>query len=156
MKRQKFIQQCCFWGLIVDCNLKYNIHINNICKKISKSIGILYKIRDLVPKSCLLTIYYSFIYPYFLYCIPIWGSTYKTHLNPLIVLQKRAVRLINNSTFLEHTNALFRSSKLLKLEYIYTFTIALYMYKNIQFFDFNRLHFHNTRNRNEWFLVFEY
>ena len=57
-------------------NLKCNIYI--IRKKISKSIRILYKIRDLELKSRVITIYYSFIYPYFLYYVPIRGS--KTHI----------------------------------------------------------------------------
>ena len=47
------IQATKFLGIFVDNNLKYDTHIKFICNKISKSIGILYKIRLLVPKSCL-------------------------------------------------------------------------------------------------------
>jgi len=68
-------------------------------------------------------------------------------LNPPIVLQKRALRLINNSTFLEHTFT-FSIMQAVKT-CIYTFTMALYLYKYIQYFYFNRLHLCNTRNRND-------
>ena len=44
--------------------------------------------------------YYSLLYPHLFYGIPIWGNADETHLNSLIKLQKKAIRLICN----EHNN----------------------------------------------------
>ena len=47
MKRQgKFL------GIILDDKLKFNHHIDYICNKISKSIGIIYRLKDVLPRHC--------------------------------------------------------------------------------------------------------
>ena len=56
----------------------------------------MYRIRGCVDNSTLNMIYYSLIYPHLLYGIPIWGNADNIHLNPLLILQKKAVRLILN------------------------------------------------------------
>ena len=63
-----------FLGIIIDSKLTWKEHINHIRNKISKALGILYKSRKIFKVSTLLTIYYSFVYPYLIYCIEIWGS----------------------------------------------------------------------------------
>lgn len=42
--------------------------LENVCKKVTKCLGILRKIRDFVHNSCFLTLYYTLIYPYLTYC----------------------------------------------------------------------------------------
>ena len=63
---------------------------------------------------------YSLVYSYFQYCILEWGSTYPTQLRRLILLQKRIVRIISKEGFDAHTNPLFESLMILKLEDIYS------------------------------------
>ena len=72
-----------FLGVIIDDQLKFGDHLDVICSKISKTIGILYRIRNNAPERVLLQLYYSLVFPYLLYCIEVWGSTYLTHLKPL-------------------------------------------------------------------------
>ena len=67
--------------------IKY--HIGNISKNISRSIGLLYKIRPFVNISNMKTLYYSLVYRHLLYAIEVWGSAGITLLNRLLVLQKR-------------------------------------------------------------------
>ena len=83
-----------FLGVILDNKLNFKEHITYICKKISKSIGILYKARPFKNHQGLMTLYNSFLYPYLSYCIQIWGGTYKSYLNPLQSLQREAIRCI--------------------------------------------------------------
>ena len=56
----------------------------------------MYRIRGCVDNSTLKMIYYSLIYPHLLYGIPIWGNADNININPLLILQKKAVRLILN------------------------------------------------------------
>ena len=81
------------------------------------------------------SLYYSFVYSYLVYGSCVWGGTYPSHLNPLIILHKRIIRIINCADFLSHTNDLFYSCSLLKLPEIYKFRILMHMYKNIENFD---------------------
>ena len=125
----KPVQQTKLLGITIDNNLTFEQHIFNISNKISKSIGIMYKIKNLVPKSVLVTIYYSFVYPYLIYGNEIWGGTNDCHIKPLILLQKKIVRIITKSDYLAHTNPLFKATNILKITDIHKFMIATKMYK---------------------------
>ena len=78
-----------FLGIIIDNKLNWSAHITYTKNKISKSIGIIYKIRKFMDKQTLRNMYFSFIYPYLIYCIETWRNAHDTHLNPLIKIQKR-------------------------------------------------------------------
>ena len=83
------INETKFLGVIVDNQLNWNAHIKHISNKVSKSIAILRILRDVFPKHILKMLYLTLTYPYFNYCNLIWGTAYKTNLNPLILLQKK-------------------------------------------------------------------
>ena len=120
---------CCkYLGVHLDSKLNFKDHIQYINSKISKHTGILYKIRDNLPLKTRLDYYYAFIYPYLTYNIIIWGSTYQTHLLPLITQHKRTIRTITNAGYIDHTGPLFKRLKLLKLKDIYYFHLGTYMF----------------------------
>lgn len=58
-----------YLGLILDCDLKFDKHITSVCNKISKNIGVFYKLRPYVSTKTLVCLYYSFVYPFIIYCI---------------------------------------------------------------------------------------
>ena len=86
-----------FLGVIIDNKLRWSDHINYIKNKISKSIGIINKTRNFLNKNTLRNLYYTFIYPYLIYCIEIWGNTNDIHLDPLIKIHKKSIRVISFS-----------------------------------------------------------
>ena len=61
---------------------------------ISKTIGLLSKLRHLVPSHTLISIYNSLIAPYLRYGLIVWGQANKTQLDKLLILQKCALRFI--------------------------------------------------------------
>ena len=78
-----------FLGVTIDSKLKFGDHISEISKKISKSIGIIYKLSVFLPTSTLKNLYYALVHSHLMYCNALWGGTNQTHLQPLIVLQKK-------------------------------------------------------------------
>ena len=93
-------------------------------------------------------LYFSLIHPYLQYCLPIFGATYDTHLQPLRVLQKRAIRIISNSSFLEHTTPIFSRLKILKFDDLYKHSLAFYAYNHPHILnEHSRSHNYSTRNR---------
>ena len=112
-------------------------------------MGILYKLKSILPTTTMRSLYYSLIHPYLLYCLSVWGSTYRTHLNSLFLVQKRAIRLISNASYNEHTNPLFLFHKILKLEDLYLFQLGVYVFKNLENFNFVSEHSHDTRHGGE-------
>ena len=83
------------------------------------------------------------------YNVCCYAGTYETHTNRLLLLQKRAVRLINDAPFLSHTDPLFFSSGLLKIHDIYKLNVGLYMFDHWHEDRYNRTHSYDTRNRND-------
>ena len=80
-----------FLGIIVDSKLSWKLHIDNICKTISRNIGIINRLKFHIPVSSLLMLYFSLILPYLNYGILAWGNTYQTFLDRLLLLQKRSL-----------------------------------------------------------------
>ena len=143
----EYTSSICFLGLIIDDKLRFNLHINEVSKKNSKNIGVLYKLRHYVPSTTLLTVYRSIIESYINYCILIFGNASSTHLSPLIVAQKKAVRIVAKEPPLSHTNPIFFNLKLLKVPDFYRYNLGIYMWKNIGIFENNFwINTHNTRS----------
>ena len=118
-----------FLGVQIDNKLSWKTHIQYISNKISKSIAILRLLRHRFPKRILRIIYMSLIYSYINYCNLIWGSACKTILNPLFLLQKKAIRLINNSAYLDHTDPIFESLGFLKIFEVFKLNCLLFAFK---------------------------
>lgn len=147
-----------FLGVILDENLSWKPHILNVSRKISKSIGIIYKSSFCLSAMSLRTLYFSLVYPYLIYCITVWGSTYQTNLKRLVTLQKKVIKIISSVPFDAHTDNLFRDHQILKFNDIYLFQTAKFMFLytkgllpntfNNMFTLTNQIHSYNTRNSN--------
>ena len=81
-----------YLGVLIDYKLSWNNHIDTILLKISRTVGLLSKLRHFVPFSTLISIYHSLRAPYLRYGVIAWGQASKSQLNKLLVLQKRALR----------------------------------------------------------------
>ena len=100
-----------------------------MCKKIAKCIGILFKARKKLHRSSLINLYYSFAYPYFIYCNHVWGYNYKTNLEKIVVMQKKLMRIITSSPYRAHTGPLFFANRILTVSQINTYTVGIFMFK---------------------------
>ena len=118
-----------FLGTFIDSKLNWKKHIEYIALKISKGLGALGRVRNILPQNALLMLYNTMIYPYLTYCNLVWGNASATTLQRLVVLQNRAVRLVTRSKFRSSCNPLFVRLNILKLSDIYKFQIALFMFK---------------------------
>ena len=118
-----------FLGIIIDAKLNWKKHTNYIASKISSGLGILSRIKLVVPRNVLLMLYYTMIYPYLTYCTIVWGSANSSVLNHIVILQKRAIRLILNSHYRASSSALFYALKLLKVPDIVNFQTMHFMFK---------------------------
>ena len=135
-----------YLGVVLDTNLNYGDHVTMICKKISKSVGILYRLSFNTPSHILHKLYYSLIYPYLTYCNIVWGGACATHLHKLLLLQKCAVRTILNAGFLAHTEPLFEQTEILRIKDIHMYSCCMFAKNHWEDFDLAS-NPHNTRSR---------
>ncbi len=116
-------------GIILDENLTWKSHVSYVKKKLSKNIFILNKVKYVLDCKTMRMLYCSLILPYLSYCAKVWSNTYMSNIMPLFLLQKRAIRIIHEVKFGEHTNSLFIKSGLLKLTEIRELQMLLIMFK---------------------------
>ena len=93
----EIVEKTKFLVIILDSSLNWHEHLLYTSKKVAKTIGILSRARQFFNKKTLTQLYYSFAYPYLIYCNIIWGNASKTNLWPLFKLQKMAIRMISNT-----------------------------------------------------------
>ena len=117
-------------GVYIDNKLTWKKHIHYIAGKLSRGIGLVAKARKLLNFESLIALYYSFIDPYLCYCNYVWGSTYVSNLQKLIILQKQIIRIIMGAKPRDHTEPLFLKLGLLKFVDINKCLIAVFMHRN--------------------------
>ena len=144
-----------FLGVIIDNKLNWSQHINYIKNKIAKSVGIIVKARKVFDQPTLLSLYNSLIYPYISYCIHVWGNAPNCYISGLIVLQKKAVRIVSGVPPRTHTKPLFEDMNILTISQIFNYSLGMFMYKvvnhmmpplfNHLFISTSNVHEHHTR-----------
>ena len=148
--------ECKFLGVIVDENITWKSHVKHISSKITKTIAILRFLKYTFPKDILKTLYMSLIQPYLNYCNVIWGAADKTIIEPLLLLQKKALRIVNRVHYLDHTKPLFESMKILTIYQQYELNCISFIYKCLNSSKYTSFknslsrnsHFHNYNTRN--------
>ena len=114
-----------FLGLHIHESLSWRTHTDIVRNKISKVVGILYRLNNIFPKYILQTLYNSLIMSYINYGLLLWGV--ESHrIEPL---QKKAIRLITNSNYSAHTTPLFIELGLLKVQDMFKLKLLKFYYK---------------------------
>ena len=119
-----------FLGTLVTSTLSWKSHISLICKKLSRTIGVLKRLKHMLPSFVLLSIYNSMFLPYLYQSVLVWGHSPSR----ILKLQKRALRIVFKTKYKSHTASIFKDNKLLKFDDIYkTSALKFYhKYKNNQ------------------------
>ena len=105
------------------------------------------------------------VFPYFNYCNIIWGGAANTHINQLVLLQKKCIRNVCKVGYFDHTDELFEKLKLLKIDQIYQLSCGKFMYQcynNSNYAKFrqrlvphNSFHDYETRTKDKLVPLFE-
>ena len=162
-----------YLGILIDSQLTFKNHIDELTKKISRATGVLYKLRPFVTTKILTSVYYAIVYPFLLYGVVVWGNASYTSLEPIHIIQKKIVRMITyNDNFpiipgpLVHTPPLFRKLNMLNIYDIYSLQVGNFVFESINnighsqsvinFIRASEIHVHNTRFANSGNLYVNY
>jgi hypothetical protein len=116
-------------GVFFDDRFVFDEHINSLSKKMNQRIGLLSRLRHFLPEKTLVIVYNSIVLPNLDYSLVLWGYTYSNHINRLITLQKRAVRVMTFSRFDAHSEPLFEKLDIMPLKKRLLFNSSIYIYK---------------------------
>ena len=86
-----------FWGfgvlgIVLDEFLSWAPHVKMISTKISRTLGIIKRVRHFLPFKGLKCLYNALIVPHLNYGLKLWG----TNLKAIFLLQKKAIRVITH------------------------------------------------------------
>ena len=128
--RKKIQRENCvkLLGILLDSNLSWKYHINELSKKLSRTIGIFYKIRYFVPSEILHLLYYSLFYSFLSYGVAVWGFTYKTYTQKILVLQKKIIKVMTFNEQNAHTTHIFASLEFFKFDDIRQLQLLSFVY----------------------------
>ena len=145
-----------FLGLTLDTRLDWKRHSSNTSNNISRTIGVLNKLKNVLPQHINNIMYNTLILPHLNYCSLCWG--FKSKSNIVFARQKQSVRIITCSKHNAHTEPLFKTLKLLKfkdllklreLHFYYKFihTLLPIPLQNWHIIINTNIHEHNTRRQ---------
>ena len=66
--------------------------------------------------NCMLTLYYSLVYPYLDYGVSLWGSVNAKLTNKIKTTQKKAIRITMGEKYNAHVTPIFQKLKILRFE----------------------------------------
>ena len=82
-----------FLGIMINNQLTWECHKQQIYNKVCRNLGIIYKCRAVMEEKEVIKMYKAFIQPYFLYGIEVWGHSVKSEKDIL----KIAIQGIENN-----------------------------------------------------------
>ena len=95
-------------GIILDEQLKWDKHIEEQSKMISKSIALLRRAKPFLPRHALEKMYNASVVPYFYYCSTVWYDGSISNLTKMLKLQKKAARVITGDSYDIRSDEVFR------------------------------------------------
>ena len=157
------VQEFKYLGLIIDNKLNWSSHIKLLATKLSRTLGLLYKVRHFLDKKSLLLILNSMFLSHLQYGIICWGRCNQTAMKTISTLLNKVLRCINFSNFHDSSTPLYIKYNLLKVEDIFKLEVIKFMYKwskgnlpptfNNYFNTIDNMHKHNTRySKNNYFM----
>ena len=127
-----------FLGVIINHKLNWNDHIVAIRAKMSRYVGILFKLKKFIPISALKNIFHSFVQAHLNYCSLVWGLSCKSSIEKLFTEQKKAMRSIIPGYQLNyqkagvnptHTKPYFTKYKIATVHSIILINLLIFMFK---------------------------
>ena len=119
-----------FLGIYIDDKIKFGEHTNKISTKLSRGVGLLRKMKQIVPRRVLKQLFYAFIYSRFTYGIICYGSAYQNQIQRIKNLIRRALKLVLNCDTL--TPEICKTERLFDFDMAYKYFCSINMYRIIQ------------------------
>jgi hypothetical protein len=133
-------------GFGIDSKLSWEPHIAKVSKKLSRVVYLFRRMRGLLSVERLLMLYHAVFGSHIQYGILVWGHS--SHAKDILLLQKRALRVMTYSKFDAHCQPIFQRLGIHTVFGLYILASLLYVRKNIStFLRRGEVHSYSTRGR---------
>ena len=144
-------QKANFLGIAIDNKLSWHAHIESVCTKLNKVIFLMVQLKRVVSQKQLLMVDHSLFHSILDYGAMLWGTASKTDIQHILILQKRAIRIIANLKPRESCRKAFVSLNILTVVNVYLYYIITYV-KNLEISKNEDVHDHDTRHKCNFFI----
>ena len=134
--------ECRFLGVIMDEKLNWTHHIAAINLKMSRYLGIMFRIKHRLPIKVRIQIFHCFVQAHLNYCPLLWGFSAKSHIQSLFTKQKRGMRAVmpgfvkyfyEDGDTPTHTKNYFKDYEILTVHGVIVMNALLFMHKIMYF-----------------------
>jgi hypothetical protein len=115
-------------GIFLDEHLTLDAHSNHIVSKLTRSLYCIKQAKHIIPASGLKSLYFALIHSHLTYCSLIMHGTTIKNRNKIIKIQKKAIRIMTNSSYNAHTNPLYIEHCILPYELLIKQSQLLFMH----------------------------
>lgn len=140
-----------YLGLLIDKHFNWNLHINQVCNKLTSILGQFYHLNRIVNRRTLHIVYHALADALISYGLSSYGLTFKSYLDRIKQLQLRIIKyLVNKTTKHEHRynyDLLFSTCGILPVQCKVVYLNVLHSYYSEEF-KVRRISKRNTRSTN--------
>ena len=115
-------------GVLFDQNLSLSDHVKSIHSKLSRSLYSLRQVSNIFSTPILKLIYHANFHSHINYCSNILSICNKTTLDPLIKIQKKAIRIVCKVPYNTHSNPLFKEHNILPISQQIEYSSLMFMH----------------------------
>jgi len=115
-------------GIYLDEHLSLDAHTTHIVNKLTRSLYCIKQAKHIIPAKGLKSLYFALIHSHLSYCTSIMNCTSQKNKNRIAKVQKKAIRVITNSSFNAHTGPLFINHSILPFEMLIQQAQLLFMH----------------------------
>ena len=101
--------------------------IDKVKKKLLRFVGIFYKMTEILPYNIRKQLYFTLIYPHIIYGIEIYANTYLSYLEPLIILNNKILRILQNKKMKTPVKDLYKTYNTLHIPDLYRMYFARFV-----------------------------
>uniref|UniRef100_A0A1B6GY92 Reverse transcriptase domain-containing protein n=1 Tax=Cuerna arida TaxID=1464854 RepID=A0A1B6GY92_9HEMI len=145
------VREAKYLGVVIDEDLKWTPHVDNLCNKLSSGLYVIRRIRSICNVTVATTAYYALFETHLRYAIIVWGKSSVANLERPLILQKRCIRILAGLKPRETCRGAFVELSILT-------TVSLYILETIMYAHNSNLtrgidvHTHNTRHGSDFTL----
>ena len=106
-------------GLLFDFDMSWKSQCKAVSLKISRAVGILFKLKNYVNQKILRNVYFALVYSHLNYGILSWGAACPSYLQPIQIKQNLFLKVMLKLDMMHNTDRLYFGYKFFKINEIY-------------------------------------
>ena len=119
-----------YLGILIDENISFKHHLQEVAIKLSRANGMLAKIRHFVTLESLLNIYHAIFGSHLRYACQVWGQSKSVQVNRIASLQRKALRIVHFQPYQCDCEILFYMSNILPIYQLVQFLNCLFVWEH--------------------------